>query len=342
MPEEQTKNDASRALPGQSGASDGVSDDGMVTMTFGEHLDELRRRMVISMLAVFVVMAFFLFQKNTVMSFITAPYKSMWQKRFDAWWTDKFEADVLVRKPTLPQSYQDDITIIEESREAIRAWDWESIRGGAIDMPTAMGRFGFKLNPSLISITPLQDFLTFMLAAALCGLAVASPIVLHQVWRFIGAGLYANERRVVMSYLPASIGLFVSGMLFGFFVLVPYALFFLTGLADSYTMFTIRDYFRFLFLLTVALGVVFQLPVIMVALTRVGITTPATYTKYWRHVIVGMFIVGAILTPPDPFTQLMMAGPMVLLFFVGLFFSKLVYRRKLDKAESAASETEHP
>ena len=326
-----TKTDETNAK-GRTNGEPGSED--MVTMTFGEHLDELRRRLVISLLAVVVVMGVFLFQKDRVMSFVTDPYKSMWQKNFDVWWEDHFEAKVLPSKSEQPQSYRDDIEIIAENKDAIRAWDWDSIRGGVVDVPSALYRFKFKLKPGLISITPLQDFLTFMLAAALCGLGVASPIVLHQVWRFIGAGLYRRERRVVMSYLPASIGLFLAGMTFGFLVLVPYALYFLTGLADSDAMFTIRDYFRFLFLLTIALGFVFQLPVVMVALTRVGVTTPDLYVRYWRHVILGMFVVGAILTPPDPFTQAMMAGPMILLFFVGLFFSKLVYRRKQDAVGS--------
>ncbi|MCA8968602.1 MAG: twin-arginine translocase subunit TatC [Planctomycetes bacterium] len=313
--------------------------EGMATMTFGEHLDELRRRLLISLLAIVVVMGFFLLQKDAVMSFVTTPYKTMWQKRFDAWWEESFETEVLAAKDTFTQSYREDIEMIAANHDAIRSWDWESIHQGLIDIPSALQRFGFKLRPGLISITPLQDFLTFMIAAALCGFAVASPIVLHQIWRFIAAGLYKNERRAVMSYLPASIGLFVSGMLFGFFVLVPYALFFLIGMSDSDTMLTIRDYFHFLFLLTVALGLVFQLPVVMVALTRVGITTPAIYVKYWRHVILAMFVIGALLTPPDPFTQVMMAGPLVILFFVGIFFSRIVYRKRQEREQGEGGAT---
>lgn len=321
------KSDPSSAEPGERKAHG----EDMVSMTFGEHLDELRRRLLISLLAIVVVMGFFLLQKDAVMSFVTTPYKGMWQKRFDAWWEESFEVDVLPVQERFAQSYRDDIDIIAKHREAIRAWDWKSVERGAIDVPSALQRFGFKLRPGLISITPLQDFLTFMIAAALCGFAVASPIVLHQIWRFVAAGLYKNERRAVMSYLPASIGLFVGGMLFGFFVLVPYALFFLVGLSDSDTMLTIRDYFQFLFLLTIALGLVFQLPVVMVALTRVGITTPALYAKYWRHVILAMFVVGALLTPPDPFTQIMMAVPLCALYVVGYFVSKVVYRGRVER-----------
>lgn len=313
--------------PGQEAESEG-----MVAMTFGEHLDELRRRLLISILAVVVVMAFFLFQKDKVMDFVTRPYKAMWQQRFDDWWVDHFEPKVLAPEvyAKLRPSYRDDVDLIVESRVRIRDWDWDD--DAPIDLEEPLKRFKFKLQAGLISVKPLQDFFTFMLAAALCGLGVAFPIVLHQVWRFIAAGLYARERRAVMSYLPASMGLFLGGMLFGFYVMVPTALYFLTGLANTTTMLTVADYFRFLFMLTIALGFVFQLPVLMVALVRVGVTTPEFYIKYWRHVVLGIFVVGAILTPPDPFTQAMMAVPMVLLFLIGLFFSKLVAKRKQKEA----------
>lgn len=307
--------------------------EGMVTMTFGEHLDELRRRLMISLIAIGVVMAFFLFQKDEVMKFVTQPYKAMWQKRFDDWYSGHFEKKVVAPEAyaKLRASYRDDADLIVENRERIRSWSWDA--DAPIDLEEPLKRFKFKLQAGLISVKPLQDFFTFMLAAALCGLGVAFPIVLHQVWRFIAAGLYARERRMVMSYLPASMGLFLGGMLFGFYVMVPYALYFLTGLANTTTLLTVADYFRFLFMLTIALGFVFQLPVLMVALVRVGVTTPDLYIRYWRHVILGMFVVGAILTPPDPFTQAMMAAPMILLFVVGIFFSKLVHRRK-QRAES--------
>jgi sec-independent protein translocase protein TatC len=303
------------------------------TMTFGEHLDELRRRMLVSVIAVVVVMLFFLLQKKTVMSFVFGPYDRMWQEQAELWRAEQL-------KTTPAELAKVPAHLLAERQFLLDNWDkivtQEKIPG--VDLELIARGQGFRLPRRLVTFTPLQDIVTFMIAAILCGIAVSSPLLLHQMWRFIGAGLYKNERRTVMMFLPTSILLFGAGMTFGYIVMVPNALFFLYGLADADFLLGVREYFRFLFLLTIALGCVFQLPVIMVALTKVGITTPQTFTKYWRQFILAIFIIGALFTPPDPITQIMMAVPMVGLYLIGIVLAKLVYRNKL-KAEAGA-ETE--
>ncbi len=302
--------------------------EGMVEMTLAEHLEELRRRVIVSLAAVVLAMFAFLFMKDTVMAFVTRPYEEAWRKRAAQWYENEFSAiDPSQYGPAERERY-----------EFVKA-HWDEIVAGR----TFKGRnvfrmledFGFPLPRRLISITPLQDLVTYMLAAALAGLIFAAPIVLHQAWAFVAAGLYRSERRKVLRYLPFSLLLFAGGAAFGYYVMVPYALLFLTGLASPMVEFnlTVRDYFRFLFALTAALGFVFQLPVVMLGLVKLRICTPALYTKYWRHAIVTMFIIGAVLTPPDPFTQILMAGPMILLFGLGLLLAKLAYARMEPRKE---------
>ena len=302
--------------------------EGLVTMTFGEHLDELRRRLVLSILAVVGISLFFMFQKDRVMDFVTKPYQRMWASRCAEWFEDHFEKKVLANIDQLPPGKQEDVRLIEKYRKEILAGEWEKVAAGAIDVSALLSQYRFPLKPSLISTEPLEDFLTFMMAALLIGMALASPIVLHQMWRFIAAGLYERERRVVMRFLPASILLFVGGITFGFTVMVPIALGFLTDLSNTEVLLTVGKYFRFLFLLTIALGFVFQLPVVMVGLTKVGVTSSRMYIKYWRHVILVLFIVGAVFTPPDPVTQVLMAGPMVVLFVIGVLVSRMVEKKR--------------
>jgi len=290
------------------------------TMTFTEHLEELRRRIIVCLIAVTATMFVFLLAKDPVMGLINKPYEDCWRMRAEEWKADVFDK---LERDKIPNGFQDEYDLIKGH--------WAEIMNGqtvnGVDPQESLKQFGFRLPRALISITPLQDIVVFMLAAALFGFLVSSPIVLHQMWAFIGAGLYKREKRAVMRMLPASLGLFGSGALFGYFFMVPYALLFLTRLSTAEPTLTVRDYFQFLFLLTAALGFVFQLPLIMVALVRVGITTPAFYVKYWRHSVLGMVIMGAVLTPPDPFTQIMMATPMIALYGVGLALSRVVYRK---------------
>jgi Tat protein translocase TatC len=126
--------------------------------------------------------------------------------------------------------------------------------------------------------------------------------------------------------------LFAAGVGFGYQVMVPYACFFFVDLMDPtqvQPIWSVSEYFSFLFSLTLALGLVFQLPLVMMVLVAVGVVEPSFYIKYWRHTIVGIFALAAIITPPDPYTQSFMAIPMCLLFLLGLGLAKIAHRRRL-------------
>ncbi len=299
-------------------------------MTFGEHLDELRRRLIVSLIAVFAVMAVFLFMHDRVMNFVLGPYDLMWHRHAAVWraeYTKRLEA-----RRTAPQGSQDELPQFLAVRAEFVLKNWDKITNGeeipGVKLDRMLPELGLTLPRRLISTTPLQDIVTFMIAAVICAIAIASPIVIHQMWKFIGAGLFQHERRIVMRFVPASALLFAAGTIFGYFVMVPTALSFLYDFSTAEFMLTIREYFRFLFVLTIALGVVFQLPVVMVGLTAANVVAPPVYTKHWRMVILGMFVIGAILTPPDPVTQVLMAGPMLGLYALGVVLSRIVYRKK--------------
>ncbi len=296
-------------------------------MSFRDHLEELRRRVIYSLIAVFIAMAFFLFSKDGVMGILSQPYESMWARSAIQWKAEYDAIDVGALKEEALRLR----TIVD--RHWAEFFENGSVPG--IDYPSYLASAGFKLPKNLVSITPMQDIVTYMIAALIFGAIVAAPILLWQLWAFIGAGLYKNERKAVMSYVPFSLVLFASGAAFGYFVMVPYALEFLVALGSSDFMLTVRDYFNFLFLLTVALAFVFQLPLVMTVLTRFGIVEPAIYVRYWRQVVLGIFLIGAFLTPPDPVTQLLMAGPMVVLFALGLLFSKVVAKRRREEEAGA-------
>ncbi len=301
-------------------------------MSFGDHLDELRKRLLISFgavaLAVLGVMPF----KQTVTEIYTAPYERMW-----FWAYDNFLEDLDAKVAAAKESGQP----LHELEQNVVDWNakWrQQILDGSF--PEDLYGFiqssgGFSLPRTLKALGGLDDFWTFMAATMLFGLALAGPVVLWQLWAFVAAGLYQHERRVVMRYLPLSLGLFSAGVAFGYFVAVPMGLYFLIQLmywARVQSMMSVGLYFSFLLTLTLALGAVFQLPLVMLALQKIGIVSHQAMRKNWRYVVLGFFVVAAILTPPDPFTQIMMACPMMVLYAFGLLLTGRSARRMAAEA----------
>ena len=136
-------------------------------------------------------------------------------------------------------------------------------------------------------------------------------------------------------FLPISLVLFVFGAIFGYFVLIPFGLYFLGGYGNPGAvsiMFTLSEYFSLFITLTFALGVVFQLPLIMVALSLIGIVTSETFTSKRKYFILAAFVFGAVLTPPDPITQLLMAGPILVLFEVGIWGTRILEKAARSRA----------
>jgi len=159
---------------------------------------------------------------------------------------------------------------------------------------------------------------------------IAGPIVLLQMWLFIGAGMYTHEKSAVYRYLPFSVILFFSGALFGYFVMVPNAYYYVAAMAiGTVTLLPKVDvYFTFLSSLSLAMGAVFQLPILMIGLTRMGLIEVRSFAKYRGHFALVALVLSAVITPPDPYTQIMMATPMIVLYEAGIHLSKLFSRRK--------------
>ncbi|MCG2856372.1 Sec-independent protein translocase subunit TatC, partial [Klebsiella grimontii] len=165
--------------------------------------------------------------------------------------------------------------------------------------------------------TPIK--LTFMVSIIL-----SVPVILYQVWAFVAPALYKHERRLVMPLLVSSTLLFYIGMAFAYFVVFPLAFGFLTHAAPEGVQVStdIRSYLDFVMALFIAFGVSFEVPVAIVLLCWMGVTTPDDLRKKRPYVLVGAFVVGMLLTPPDVFSQTLLAIPMYCLFEVGVFFAR--------------------
>ncbi|MBZ7679760.1 Sec-independent protein translocase subunit TatC [Klebsiella michiganensis] len=181
--------------------------------------------------------------------------------------------------------------------------------------------------------TPIK--LTFMVSIIL-----SVPVILYQVWAFVAPALYKHERRLVMPLLVSSTLLFYIGMAFAYFVVFPLAFGFLTHAAPEGVQVStdIRSYLDFVMALFIAFGVSFEVPVAIVLLCWMGVTTPDDLRKKRPYVLVGAFVVGMLLTPPDVFSQTLLAIPMYCLFEVGVFFALFYTGKRLTRDEDAAAE----
>lgn len=186
------------------------------------------------------------------------------------------------------------------------------------------------------------DMLMKMRVCFWLALLLAGPVALYQAWAFVAAGLYRSERRLVATYFPASLALFLGGVSFGFFVLIPYAAYFLErdGLTGYRNLTVTSDtYLGFIKSLSLAVGITFQLPLIQFVLARLGLVDPAFYRKYRGHTAVITLIVAAVITPPDPVSQMLVATPALVLYEIGAILARLVWVPVPGAVEPAGAQS---
>ncbi len=197
---------------------------------------------------------------------------------------------------------------------------------------------------TMIATEVAAPFFTPMKLTLIVAIFAAVPYILYEVWGFVAPGLYRHERRLAVPLLVSSTLLFYLGMAFAYYVVFPLAFGFLTASAPAgvQVMTDITKYLDFVIKLFFAFGVAFEVPVATIILVLMGITTPDALTSKRPYIIVGAFVVGALLTPPDAISQLLLAVPMWLLFEAGVLMSRIMLRRKEEReAAEQQAEGEH-
>ncbi len=317
----------------------------MVSMSFGDHIEDLRYRLVLALIGLFVGM---------VISFIPLPVLG------ESIGMYVFHTMERPAKQTLDQFYKDQAARMSAiAREDKRLSPTVINHVPAKDLVEQLGKIAPKLaallpdpasdglknltvdlpltaeagdqilnaetlnfrNP-LISLAPLETITIYFMICMVSGLVLTSPFVFYQVWAFIAAGLYRHERHYVKKFLPFSLGLFLAGVFLCFFGVLPYTLMFLlqfnVWLGIEPTM-RITDWMSFATILPVVFGVSFQTPLVMLFLERIGILTAEDFRKKRKIAVLVIVAAAAILTPgPDVFSQLALAVPMVGLYELGL------------------------
>lgn len=187
-----------------------------------------------------------------------------------------------------------------------------------------------------------EAFFTFLKAAFICGLMVASPVILYQFWMFVAPGLYDREKSLLLPIVLLSTIFFVGGALFGYFVVFPIGFdFFLSFATDTIRPLpSMREYLGFASKFLLAFGLVFELPLLITFLAKLGIVSVSLLTRFRKYAILAIFIIAAILTPPDVVSQVLMAIPMMILYEVGVIGARLFGRHSGESARQADQKTE--
>ncbi|MCF6158056.1 MAG: twin-arginine translocase subunit TatC [wastewater metagenome] len=233
-----------------------------IRMTLGAHLEELRRKVVFSVIAIVLCFIFCWFFKEQILEIAKKPHGH------------------------------------------------------------TMGKLGLPTELQVLSYQ--EGFYAYMKLCFITSVFMAYPFIIYQIWQFVSAGLYQKEKRYALLFLPISYLAFLIGGVFGYFLLIPFGLQFLIGILGPgiQPIITMQQYISFVFMLTVALGLVFQLPLVMLLLSKIGIVSSEKFRSWRKYAILVIFIIAAVVTPPDPFTQSMTAVPMIILYELGILISR--------------------
>ncbi len=188
-----------------------------------------------------------------------------------------------------------------------------------------------------------EAFFVYIEVSFFGGILFAAPLILFQMWLFIAPGLYKNEQRFLLPLLVLSCFFFAGGVLFGYSVVFPYAFKYLLGFESDLVQAlpSMREYLALATTLLIAFGFIFQLPLVMTMLARFGMVTPRFLSKNRKYALLLSFVVAAIITPtPDVVNQLLMAGPLIVLYEISIIGAKLFGKKRVKQEEEGAMEPE--
>jgi sec-independent protein translocase protein TatC len=310
------------------------------TMTFGEHLDELRVALFKSVLGLVVGFLLGLLVAKPVVHWITVPlkaalddhYETVAEERLTKRYGDQLSGDLrdFMKDERL---VFDDVYIEQSELQRLSADAPAGFARVAVDQDLTSNplpppdtkmvktRIWRKAATEVQALSTQEPFMIWLKAAFFSGLLIASPYIFWQLWAFVGAGLHSHEKRYVHIFLPVSLVLFWSGALLAFFFAFQYVLAFLFGFNRALDISAeprISEWIGFVLFLPLGFGIAFQLPLVMFFLNRIGLISVKTYLEKWRIAILVIFVVSMVLTPADPISMLLMALPLCGLYFLGI------------------------
>jgi sec-independent protein translocase protein TatC len=330
-------------------------------MTFGEHLDELRRALFKAIIALVIGFLIGLLFGYDLVDYVQTPLRKALRGHYGRLATEEYQQ-------YLGQRQSEGLPVPEDAAAATSMFTEQQLVAeehyvdprqllemlstalpGVID-PASLPDYD-PLAPirhenlvtlrlyhdldrdsrlRLVGLGAQEPFLVYMKASLVLGAVLASPFVFYFIWEFVASGLYLHERRYVHIFLPFSIGLFLAGAALAFFFAFKYVLAFLLWFYEVLGIdpdLRISDWLTFVLIMPLGFGISFQLPLVMLFLERIGIFSIATYLSHWRISILVICFIAMVLTPSDPQSMMLMAVPLVFLYFGGILLCKLMPRR---------------
>jgi sec-independent protein translocase protein TatC len=320
----------------------------MATMSFGEHIEELRVRLILALLGLVVGVIVVFLPPLEIAAHVMKTMQAPAKEQLDAFYKQQYDEKVKEAQDAKAQTIPLQATIAAEElarmlREVFPQLPQpapETLRDKSINVPMQFEAAGIirevqkssvRIDQGIVSLGPLETIAIYFMVALVSGLVLASPWVFYQGWAFIAAGLYRHERAYVKKFLPFSLGLFLTGVFLCFFGVLPITLKFLLqfniylGVAPTLRL---SEWMGFATLLPLIFGLAFQTPLVMLVLERLNIFTAEDFKAKRKIAILIITIAAALLTPgQDPFSMVLLALPMILLYELGIL---LVGRRRRE------------
>ncbi|HVS35884.1 MAG TPA: twin-arginine translocase subunit TatC [Gemmataceae bacterium] len=309
-------------------------------MSFGDHIEELRTRMIRAIMGFLVAMVIGLFIGKPVLDFIQAPVQKQLENAYDARMArlqKQFDDEQKARpsdQPLDPNTTRQLLAQIQDAGVDGAPWRTVIIKIDANQVAlTANSASRQIVRPaSLTVLTITESFMTYLMVSIYCGIVLSSPWIFWQLWQFIAAGLYPHEKRYVHWYLPLSIVLFLGGCALAEFVVLPIGISYLLSFSEWLGVeneLRLSEWLSFAIMVPVVFGVAFQTPLVMLFLERVGIVQVDFYTKNRKMAIFVLAIVAALLAvAPDAFSMMSLALPMWGLYEFGILLCRFSPRAK--------------
>ncbi len=287
-------------------------------MTLVGHLDELRSRMIYSLIVVFAIALLAYFFRIQILEVLARP----------------LGGGYFLPRSQIP-------ALLEALRQFFQDQGAGHFTPKQIEALLATFQRLLYMQSGLIFIHPTEAFFAYIKLAFFTGVLLGAPFILYQVWRYIVPALYEHEKRYFRSSVAFGTLLFFAGVAFAFIIVMPLGIRFLIriGGPQLQAIFTIGNYISFSMILLLTFGLVFELPIVIYVLVKLGVVSQATLRAKRKYILIGAFGMAALLTPPDPFTQMVMAIPLLLLYELSIFLARFAERRPMQIEEEEGATT---
>lgn len=213
----------------------------------------------------------------------------------------------------------------------------------AADIVNFLVKMAVNLGYELVYLSPQELFMQYLKVGVTGALVVMSPVILYEIWAFLKPGLTQKERKVLLPALFLGLVCFLAGTLFAYKVMLPFMLHFffnINGSSDISASISVENYLNFILSSLLTFGITFELPVVIAILTQFGLVSPKWLKRGRKAAIVIIFLVGAIITPPDVTSQIMVAFPMIFLYQISIWISAMIYKKRSKKHIEEGEEDE--